>query len=148
MEAYVSKKIINNKGGFSLIEVLIAISLFAFLVIGVLTMTSLGIKSNSYAQHHTKAVQLAESSMEMLRRVDYNDVLQYFDGISYSVITPNGVTIFPVSEYGSIPQYKDFRRVLLVTYDPNVSTLQVTITWRSQGVDSFPLVLASQRVAP
>ncbi|MCX6555876.1 MAG: prepilin-type N-terminal cleavage/methylation domain-containing protein [Candidatus Aminicenantes bacterium] len=143
-----SKKLLNNKRAFSLIEVLMAIALFTFLVVGVLTMTTMGIRTNSYAQHHTKAVQLAESSMEMLRRVDYNNVLRYFDGISHSVITPNGVTIFPVSEYGSIPQYMDFRRVLLVTYNPNVSSLRVTITWRSQDVDSFPLVLTSQRVAP
>jgi len=144
----VSKKILNDQRAFSLIEVLMAIALFTFLVIGVLTMTTMGIRTNSYAQHHTKAVQLAESSMEMLRRVDYNDVLQYFDGVSYSVTTPNGVTIFPVSEYGSIPHYTDFRRVLRVTYDPNISTLRVTITWRIQGIDSIPLVLTSQRVAP
>lgn len=143
-----SQKILNDKRGFSLIEVLMAISIFAFLVVGVLTMTTMGIKSNSYAQHHTKAVQLAESSMEMLRRVDYNDVLQYFNGVSHSVDTPSGVTIYPVSEYGSIPQYVEFRRVLLVNYTPTVSTLRVTITWRSQGVDSFPVVLESRRVAP
>jgi prepilin-type N-terminal cleavage/methylation domain-containing protein len=147
MEVYVSKKYLDNQRGFSFIEVLIAIMLFGFLVVGVLTMTSMGIKSNSYAQHHTKAVQLAESSMEMMRRVNYNDVLQYFDGVNNSVVTPSGVTIFPVSEYGSIPQYLEYRRVLLVNYAPDVSTLRVTITWRSQGVNSFPIVLESRRVA-
>jgi prepilin-type N-terminal cleavage/methylation domain-containing protein len=147
MEVYVCKKILNNQGGFSLIEVLMAISLFAFLVVGVLTMTTMGIKSNAYAQHHTKAVQLAESSMEMMRRVDYNDVLQYFDGVSNMVNTPKGVTIFPVSDYGSIPQYMEFRRVLLVTYAPDISKLRVTITWRTQGTVSIPVVLESQRSA-
>lgn len=142
-----SKKFLNSKDGFSLIEVLMAITLFAFLAVGVLTMTTMGIKSNFYAQHHTKAVQLAESSMEMMRRVDYNDVLPAFDGVSATATTLNGVTIFPVSDYGSIPQYMEFSRNLRVIWAPDISTLRVTITWRSQGIVSVPIVLETQRGA-
>jgi prepilin-type N-terminal cleavage/methylation domain-containing protein len=133
MEVYVSTKISNNKRGFSLLEVLMAITVFTFLVVGVLTMTTMGIKTNAYAQHHTKAVQLAESGLELLRRVDYNTELNGFNGV--------------VNEYGTIPQYPDFRRSFQVTYAPDISTLQVTITWRSQGVASFPIVLRTQRAA-
>ena len=140
-----SKKFLNNNRGFSLIEVLMAITLFAFLVVGVLTMTTMGIKTNSFAKHHTKAVQLAASSMEMMRRVDYNTVLPYFNGISNIVTTPSGVTIFPVSDYGSIPHYSEYRRVLLVTGNPDIRTLKATITWRSQGATSMPIVLIAQR---
>ena len=129
-----SKKFLNNKGGFSLIEVLIAITLFTFLVLGVLTMTTMGIRTNSYAQHHTKAVQLAESGLELLRRVNYTTELSAFDGV--------------VNEYGSMPQYGEFKRSFQVTYAPDISTLQVTITWRIQGRDSIPIVLSTQRVAP
>jgi prepilin-type N-terminal cleavage/methylation domain-containing protein len=129
----VLKKYLNNKDGFSLIEVLMAITLFAFLVVGVLTMTAMGIKTNSWAQHHTKAVQLAESGLEFLRRVDYITELPDYDGV--------------VDDYGSIPQYREFRRSYQVAYAPAISTLQVTITWRNKGVASFPIVLTTQRVA-
>lgn len=134
MEVYVSKKYFNNQRGFSLIEVLMAITLFTFLVVGVLTMTTMGIKTNAYAQHHTKAVQLAESGLELLRRVNYTTELSAFDSVA--------------EDYGSIPQYREFRRSYQVTYDPAISTLQVTVTWRTQGAVSFPLVLTTQRVAP
>ncbi len=45
-------------------------------------MTTMNVKSNSYTQHHTKAVQLAESGLELLRRVDYNNELPDYDGVS------------------------------------------------------------------
>jgi type II secretory pathway pseudopilin PulG len=133
MEVYVSSKFLNEKCGFSILEVLMAITLFTFLVVGVLTMTTMGIRTNAYAQHHTKAEQLAESGLELLRRVDYTTELSAFNGV--------------VNDFGSIPQYPEFRRSFQVTYAPDISTLQVTITWRSQGVASFPVVLATQRAA-
>jgi prepilin-type N-terminal cleavage/methylation domain-containing protein len=133
MEVYVSKKFLNDQGGFSLLEVLMAITLFTFLVVGVLTMTTMGIKTNSYAQHHTKAVQLAESGLELLRRVNYVTELPTFNGVE--------------NDYGTIPQYPEFRRVFQVIYNADISTLRVTITWRNQGVESFPIVLTTQRAA-
>jgi hypothetical protein len=134
MEGSVCKKILNNARGFSFIEVLTATVLFSFLVVGVLLMTTMNVKSNSYSQHHTKAVQLAESGLELLRRVDYNNELPGYDGVS--------------ANYGSIPNYPEFRRVFGVNWGTQISTLTVTVTWRSHKVDSFPIVLTTQRVAP
>ena len=128
-----SKKHLNDQRAFSLIEVLMAITLFTFLVVGVLTMTTMGIRTNSYAQHHTKAVQLAESGLELLRRVDYTTELSGFDGVE--------------NDYGTIPQYLEYRRTFQVNYAADISTLQVTITWRTQGAVSFPIVLTTQRAA-
>ena len=139
MEGSVYKKISNNARGFSFIEVLTAVVLFSFLVIGVLLMTTMNIKSNSYSQHHTKAVQLAESGLELLRRVDYNNELPNYDGATVPLA---------YNDFGTIPNYPEFRRQLLVNWDPVLSTLQVTVTWRSRGVNSFPIVLTTQRVAP
>jgi prepilin-type N-terminal cleavage/methylation domain-containing protein len=128
-----SKKSSNSQRGFTLLEILFASTLFTFLVVGVLTMTTMGVKTNSWAQHHTKAVQLAESGLELLRRVDYTTQLAGFDGV--------------VNEYGTIPNYLEFRRSFQVTYAADISTLQVRITWRSQGAISFPVVLTTQRAA-
>jgi type II secretory pathway pseudopilin PulG len=138
MEGSVPHNNLNNARGFSFIEVLTAVVLFSFLVVGVLMMTTMNIKSNSYTQHHTKAVQLAESGLELLRRVDYNNELPNYDGVS----------ALSVSDFGTIPQYPDFRRVLLVNWGTQLSTLQVSVTWRTQSATSFPLVLTTQRVAP
>jgi len=138
----VYKKLFNNSHGFSFIEVLTAVVLFSFLVIGVLMMTTMNIKSNSYTQHHTKAVQLAESGLELLRRVDYTIDLPNYDGAS----------AIAVSDFGQMPNYPEFRRVLLAQWldplNPNLCTLSATVTWRTQTANSFPLVLTTVRVAP
>lgn len=131
------KRILNNIQGFSLIEVLTSIVIFSFLVIGVLMMSTMNIQSNSYAQHHTKAVQLAESGLELLRRVNYTTELPNYDGVS----------AIAFSDYGQIPNYPDFRRSLLVTWGTELSILQVTVTWRVRGRDSFPMVLTTERVS-
>ena len=128
------RKTLNDARGFSFIEVLTAVVLFSFLVIGVLMMTTVNINSNAYTQHHTKAVQLAESGLELLRRVDYIAELPGYDGMEQG--------------YGTIPNYLDFRRTFNVTYTAEMSTLTVTIHWRVRSTESIPLVMITRRVAP
>ncbi|MBN2345629.1 MAG: prepilin-type N-terminal cleavage/methylation domain-containing protein [Candidatus Aminicenantes bacterium] len=132
------RPISDDVRGFSFVEVLVAIVLFSFLVVGVLLMTSMNIKSNAYTQHHTKAVQLAESGLEILRRVDYNNELPNYDGAN----------ALSFSDYGQIPNYPDFRRRLQVVWGSQISTLQVTVNWRSLNRDSPPLVISTLRVSP
>jgi len=127
------KKNLNDHRAFSLIEVLITITIFTFLVIGVLSMTTMGVRTNSWAKHHTKAVQLAESGLELMRRVNYATELEDFDGV--------------VNEYGTLPQYREYRRAYEVIFAPDISTIRVTVTWRTQGAVSFPVVLSTQRAA-
>jgi hypothetical protein len=138
MEGYVYRQTSDSVRGFSFIEVLVSLIIFSFLVIGVLLMTSINIKSNSYIQHHTKAVQLAESGLEVLRRVDYTNELPNYDGAS----------AISFSDYGEIPNYPDFRRRLMVTWGAEMSTLVVTVNWRTLQTDSPPMVLSSLRVSP
>ncbi len=133
MEVCVLKKTLNDNRAFSLLEVLVAITIFTFLVIGVLTMTTMGIRTNSWTKHHTKAVQLAESGLELMRRVNYTTQLAAFDGV--------------VNDYGTLPQYLEYRRTFQVDYAADISTLRVTVTWRTQGATSFPVVLATERAS-
>jgi prepilin-type N-terminal cleavage/methylation domain-containing protein len=130
----VCKKTSNSTQGFSLIEVLTALVLFTFLVIGTLLMTTVHINSNAYTQHHTKAVQLAESGLELLRRVDYTVQLAGFDGVEQG--------------YGTIANYPDYRRSFAVNYGAEISTLTVSIRWRVLSAESNPVTLSTQRVAP
>ncbi len=134
MEVSVSDINSSNSRGFTLVEVLISIVLLAFLAIGILGMTTVTINSNSFIQHHTKAVQLAESGLEEMRRVDYVNQLSAYNGV--------------IEDFGSIPNYPGFRRVFTVDYAADISTLTVAVTWHFNRATSSPLVLTSLRVAP
>lgn len=127
------KTILSKRQGFSFVEVLTAVTILSFVIVGVLAMTTMNIKVNSFAQHHTKAVQLAEDGLEFLRRVDYNTQLPGLNGVH--------------EDYGTIPNYLEFRRQYNVTWASDISTLQVQISWRSMGRLSAPMTLTTLRAS-
>lgn len=123
-----SAKCFNNNEGFTFVEVLVAAGLLAFLVVGVLTMTTAHIKTNSFAIHHTKAVQLAEESVERFLRMDFTAVQ------TFGTVT---------AAYGNIPDYPEFTRTTTSTMiDADNYRVTCTVRWKSQGVDSNPIILS------
>jgi len=119
----------NKQSGFSLIEVLVALIVFTFLVVGVLSMTTVQINSNSYLQHHSKALQLAENGIELLNRVDYNTQLPtYINKVDTA-----------------IPNFMGYQREYSVQWDTDISTLSVRVFWQKSGRNSNPIVLNSIR---
>ncbi len=121
----------RKNDGFTFVETLVSVSILAFVIVGVVLMSAAHIRSNSFTSHHTRSVQLAEDGLEWLRRLDYNSEL----------INANG----RVDNFGDIVRYPDFRRAYTVTWGAELSTLQVSVTWRSRGRDAAPVVLTSMR---
>lgn len=123
-----SAKYFNKLSGFSFIEVLVAAGIMALLIVGVMTMTTAHIKTNSFAIHHTKATQLAEESVERLMRVEFA-VLQTFSST--------------VENFGQIENYPDYARTINVTViDAENCRITAEVRWRSQGVNSRPIRLS------
>ena len=119
----------SKQGGFSFIEVLISITILAFVIVGVLTMTTVHIKTNNFALHHTKAVQLAEEGIERLMRIDFDTARTYIGN--------------PIVEaYDTIPKYAEYTRTITVS---NIDNDNVTITtqvrWKTQGLNSNPVTM-------
>ena len=65
----------SNQKGFSLIEILIAITVFAIGILAVGKMQITAIKGNSFANDLTKATTLAQDRMEKLIGLFYTDPL-------------------------------------------------------------------------
>ena len=63
----------SNQKGFSLIEILIAITVFAIGILAVGKMQIAAIKGNSFANDITKATTLAQDRMEELISLSYDD---------------------------------------------------------------------------
>ena len=123
-----SAKCFNKQEGFSLIEVMVSVAILSFLVVGVLTMTTSHIKINSFALHHTKAVQLAEEAVERLLGMDFT-ALQTYGSTS--------------EDLGTMANYPDFFRTISVTMiDVDNYRVTATVRWRSQGVNSRPVILS------
>jgi len=67
------KKVCDNQSGFTLLEVLIAISILTVGLLGVAQMQIMGIKGNYFSGNTTAALTLAEEKMEDLLGKSYTD---------------------------------------------------------------------------
>ena len=68
-------KINLNQRGFSIIEVLFALSFFAIGILAVSTLALSAISSNASARRVTDATALAEDRLERLAALPYDDIL-------------------------------------------------------------------------
>ncbi|MCM2339093.1 MAG: prepilin-type N-terminal cleavage/methylation domain-containing protein [Burkholderiales bacterium] len=71
-------KKINKGGGFTLVETLVAISVFSFAVLGLMSVLSNGITDIGYAKKKTVAVYLAQEGVEYIRNMRDNYI--FFGG--------------------------------------------------------------------
>ena len=65
--------VLTRESGFSLIEVLIALVLFAVGALSVGAMQIGSIKGNSFSQEVTQATVLSQEKLEELRKTDFDD---------------------------------------------------------------------------
>jgi type IV pilus assembly protein PilV len=69
----------KNDLGFTLLEILIAISVLAIALLAMAQMQVVAIKGNSFASRMTTATTLAQDKMEQLKRLPYNDPSNLID---------------------------------------------------------------------
>jgi type IV pilus assembly protein PilV len=69
------KKAINNSRGFTLMEVLIALAIFAIGILGVAKMQLSAISGNSSSRGWTEAATIGQQQMEILMSLPYDDPL-------------------------------------------------------------------------
>jgi len=132
MEVLKLKKISNNKKGFTFIETLVSVTILSFVIVGVLTMTTVHIKMNSSALHHTKAVQLAEEGVEMLLRLDPSLLAGFAGG--------------KTEDFDTIKKYHDYSRTITVqNIDMDNYRIISSVIWRSQNLYSKPIILSILR---
>ena len=119
----------SRQNGFSFIEVLISVTILALVIVGVLTMTTVHIKTNNFALHHTKAVQLAEEGVERMMRIDFDTVFALQGNPQ-------------VEAYDTIAKYPEYTRTPTVTQeDMDNVTITCQVRWRTQGLNSNPVTM-------
>ena len=115
--------------GSTFIETLVAITILMYVLSGVLSMTSVQMKTNFNQINHTKAVKLAEEAIERMMRED-------FDTMTDEVST--------FEEIAEFPQYS--RTVTVTTVDAENKDIEVAVTWRErQRSGSAPIILRFTR---
>jgi len=86
MKSFRKPRFITGHGGFTIIEVMVAISILAVGLMAVFTAQSRSIMGNTHANRQTEGMTLAQDKMEELLAVPYEDL----DEGSFSATAPGG----------------------------------------------------------
>ena len=73
MKSFRKQRLITEKGGFTILEVMVAISILAVGLMAVFTAQSRSITGNTNANRQTEAMTLAQDRMEALLALPYDD---------------------------------------------------------------------------
>jgi type IV pilus assembly protein PilV len=80
----------KRSGGFTLIELVVAILIFAIGIVGIMKMHQASIQSNNYSMQLTQALNIADDRIEFLRGLNFTDA-NMTPGAHAAVVTSMGV---------------------------------------------------------
>lgn len=126
------RKTIGNNQGISLLEVLVAMTLVSIAALGMAGFSTVAIKGSALSQKMTKAVTLAQDSVEEIRRIGYRPAMS--DQRSH------------IEAYGTITGEPLFERIVTTkpnTPAPRLQTIMVKVAWDSDRHSvSFSTILS------
>lgn len=108
------KSTVSDENGFTLIEVLIALGIFAIGILGISSMQIYSVQGNSNAWEFTESTHFASDNLESLMRLDYDD-----PGLVNGTATQGKYTIsWTITDNDPVP---------------NVRKITMNVTWVEKG---------------
>lgn len=131
--------------GFTLVEVLVAVALLAFLVLGVMALLTTVAHQNKLAKQRSVATALASERISRLMSQPFRSSANY---AAYRLPEETALPGPPstlTSEYGTIPGFPSFKRVVMLSYDvpaPGMLRVEAKVYWkdRQQGEKTHEMV--------
>ena len=117
MTAKQQSKSVIKENGFTLVEVLIALTIFAIGILGIASMQAWGLRGNASAIWHSEAATYAADQIEQLMTIPYDDLIS--GGPSQTTVTQGDYNI----TYTVTPE----------TPIPYTTTITVNVTWNDHG---------------
>jgi len=125
----------DGSRGFSLLEVLLAMSILSFGMLGTGALLAGVIKGNDISQRITTATVLAQDKIEELREQKYRDL-------------PSTST-YTAEDYGSVSyttdqgtvSYPRFKRATIILADTPTSGMITAVVWVFSRTSSHPVTL-------
>ena len=137
MKKYFKK--VNKSNGFTLVETLIALSIFSVSVITMMSILGSGIANTNYAKNKIAASYLAQEGIEYARNIRDNDVL-------YTSTTGKNWATFRDAGIANItppaPAGLNFNRTIQkIIVNPDEVKIFSTVSW-TQGSGSFNITFS------
>ncbi len=111
----------QSRGGFTLLEVLIAVVILSLGLLGLSAMTIATIRGQAFSEKMTTATNLAQEKMEEIKSSDYTNITQ---------------ASYPVEDYNTIVGFSQFRREVTISNAPianNTKAAIVSVIWKRKN---------------
>ena len=119
---------LQTKSGFTLLEVLVALSVFVIAVVVIIQLFPVGLKSSRASKNETTAINLAQAGLENAKGTAYNDVTSE----SRTRVSSDPTSPFYNFERESSVQFVDTNLDTSET-DLGLKKITVTIFWQESG---------------
>jgi prepilin-type N-terminal cleavage/methylation domain-containing protein len=135
----------RRDGGFTLVEVLVSVALLAFVALGVMALLTSVVRQNKLAKERSTATALASERINELTSQPFQAAADYLRYRRSEETAAAGPPRTLTADYGQIPGYPEYRRVVTLTYDTPVTgmlTVRTEVFWsnRAQGAKSHAMV--------
>ncbi len=131
--------------GLTLVEILVSVGLLAFVALGVIALLTTVVQQNQLAQERSVATSLASERISRLMSQPYQLASQFLNYKLLEEVAATGPPKTLTAEYGQIPGFPAFKRVVTLDYDipvPGMLRVETKVLWknRSQGEKTHEMV--------
>ncbi len=126
-------KVLHNKKGFTLLEILVAMTLLTTALLGMAGLTAALTQGNTFSNRLTVASTLAQDKLEDLTNLGYGN----------TAVADTTVT----EDYNSIPNFPWYKRITTTDVDSpaaGMKTLTVVVFWAADAHSVAPQTILTQ----
>jgi type II secretory pathway pseudopilin PulG len=136
----------GGETGLTLVEVVICLGLLGFVAAGMMSLLTIAVHQNKLAQMRSVATGLAAERIQQMTSMPFQSSASCAD---YALAGETVAASLPVvtftADFGSIPNFPDYRRVLTLTYDVPVSGMlrvESRVFWQdlNQGLKNHVMI--------
>ena len=131
------KKGVNNKKGFSLVEIMLAVSIFALSVMGLSGGLFYGQMAGITASHRNQAVFYANEGLDATRNIAFDSFGNLVNGSFGLVILDNSYDFAGSSEFLDIFE----RQIIISDIDANTKKVTSKVSWQGGVMDEGEVIL-------
>ena len=124
----------NPESGVTLVEVLVALLILAFVALGVTSLLGVAVKQNKLALERSLATGLASGRLSQLAAMPFRPVDDVADYGLPGEVVEDGPPAKLVAGFGQIPGYPEYKRTVIFDYDTPVAGMmrvKVEVAWWS-----------------